>query len=325
MGREFSKMGVEFVGKYAFVFPGQSSQYVGMGKDLYEEYEIARSTFHEANTALGFNLAELCFHGPEERLKETLNTQPAIVGVSIALFRVLTFFGLKPYVVAGHSLGEYSALVAAESITFDEAIRLVRERGRFMEEACPIGQGAMAAVLGLDLKGVEEACKSGQEHGVVDIANFNSSGQIVISGNRNAIEEAAEHALKLGAKRCVMLQVSGAFHSQLMKPAAQRLEVKLTQIEIKDPVTPFISNVSADYVTTGAAVKESLVKQVFSPVRWENSVQRMINDGIELFVEVGPGNVLSGLIKRISKNAKVFNVQDSDDLKKVLEILKEAG
>ncbi len=309
----------------AFVFPGQSSQYVGMGRDLYEEFPVVRSTFQEMNHVLNFDLAHIIFHGPEELLKETLNTQPAIVGLSIAIFRILEQEGLRPQSVAGHSLGEYSALLAAGSMSFEDGIALVRERGRFMEEAYPEGKGTMAAVLGLDLPRVKEACLRAQTRGIVDVANLNCPGQVVLSGQVEAVDEACHHALAFGAKKCVKLQVSGPFHSSLMEPAAKRLEAKLTEIHVKAPEIPVVSNVSGDYIDSSQRVKENLIKQVTSPVRWEESVRRMIQDGTCTFVEVGPGNVLSGLIKRISREVQVYNVKDLKDLKNVLEILKGAG
>lgn len=325
MGRNPGKVGVRAMARCAFVFPGQSSQYVGMGKDLYEVSEIARSTFEEANAALGFDLTNIAFNGPIERLKETLNTQPAIVMVSIALFRVLDSFGVRPEVVAGHSLGEYSALIAAGSITFRDGIQLVRERGRFMEEACPHGKGTMAAVLGLEIEAVEEARKKGEVYGIIDIANLNCPGQVVLSGEVRAIEEACRYALALGAKRCVPLQVSGPFHSRLMAPAARQLEAKLEGVEVRDPAIPFIANVSGEYVGSARVIKENLVKQVISTVQWERSVREMIAGGVEVFIEVGPGSVLTGLIKRISREVRAFSVENSENIKKVLEILKEAG
>ena len=279
--------------KTAFVFPGQGSQFVGMGKGF------AEVLLDEANQVLGFDLKKLCFEGPEEELKKTEITQPAILTVSVAAFGLLK---IKPDVVAGHSLGEYSALVAAGAISFRDAVKIVNLRGKFMQEAVPLGQGAMAAVLGADRTKLVEICKA---VGNVQPANMNSPDQIVISGKKEAVEEAGKQLKEAGAKRVIPLQVSAPFHSQLMEPAAQKLRDELAKIEIKDARIPVVANVTADYVTSGKEISELLIRQVTGSVLWEDSVRKMIKDGIGSFVEVGPGKVLSGLIKKIDPSVEV--------------------
>src|SRR3989339_226300 len=284
--------------KSAFVFPGQGSQTVGMGKDL------AESLLDQANQILGFDLKKLCFEGPEEELKKTEITQPAILTVSVAAFQQLATRNPQPATVAGHSLGEYSALVAAGAIKFGDAVKIVNLRGKFMQEAVPIGQGAMAAIIGGERAKIEEVCA-----GIEGVwpANFNSPGQIVISGQKEAVEKASAACKDAGAKRAIPLPVSAPFHCPLMQPAADKLKMELDKIEVKDATIPVIANVTAAAVTSAAEIRDLLVKQVTSPVLWEDSVKKMIADGVSSFVEVGPGKVLSGLIKKIDRNVETSN------------------
>lgn len=279
--------------KTSYVFPGQGSQTVGMGKDL------AESLLDQANEILGFDLKKLCFEGPEEELKKTEITQPAILTVSVAAFNKLSS---KPTVVAGHSLGEYSALVAAGALKFADAVKIVNLRGKFMQEAVPIGQGAMAAIIGGERAKIEEVCA-----GIEGVwpANFNSTGQIVISGQKEPVEKASAACKEAGAKRALPLPVSAPFHCPLMQPAADKLKLELDKIEIKDATIPVIANVTASPVTSAAEIKDLLVKQVTAPVLWEDSVKKMIADGTTQFIEVGPGKVLAGLIKKIDRAAEV--------------------
>ncbi len=285
--------------KIAFVFPGQGSQFVGMGRDLIEKSPLAKSIFEEANTVLGFDLTNICLNGPEESLKQTANTQPAILTASVAQWKILEAEGSLPEVVAGHSLGEYSALVCAGVIEFKDAVSLVHLRGKLMEAAVPQGKGAMAAILGFDREQIAPVLA--QCAGIVEIANINCPGQIVISGEAPAVTQACEKLLAAGAKRAIPLAVSGPFHSSLMKPAGDKLQAEIQKLSFKAPKFKFIANVTADYVSDPAEIKKLLVQQVSSSVLWQPSVERMINDGVTEFVEVGPGNVLAGLVKKIQK------------------------
>ncbi|MCL4516976.1 MAG: ACP S-malonyltransferase [Firmicutes bacterium] len=309
--------------RLAFIFPGQGSQYVGMGRQLAEHYPVAAKTFSEANAALGFDLQSLCFNGPEEGLKETAVTQPAILTASVAALNVLLELGARPTYVAGHSLGEYSALVAAGALKFADAVRLVRRRGELMAAAVPDGQGSMAAVLGLEASRLAEACRAASDAGVVEMANLNCPGQIVISGSRAAVQKAGELARAAGAKRVVELQVSGPFHSSLMAPAAEGLSRLLAAVELADPRVKFVANIEADFVETAKEVRERLIRQVVASVRWEESMRRILDAGVDAFVEVGPGKVLNGFIRKIDRDVPVFNAEDPESCQKVLAFLKE--
>ncbi|MEZ4599094.1 MAG: ACP S-malonyltransferase [Syntrophotaleaceae bacterium] len=300
----------------AFVFPGQGSQFAGMGKDLADNFPAARQVFEEANDSLGINLARLCFDGPEEELKLTANTQPAIVTVSVAALRVVeTECGMQADFSAGHSLGEYSALVCAGALSFADAVRTVRQRGTFMQEAVPVGVGTMAAIMGLDNTVLEAVCSEAAQGEIVAPANFNSPGQVVIAGHVAAVERAIKLAGERGAKRAMVLPVSAPFHSSLMVPAADRLQEVLQNVVVGPMRHPVVSNVEASPNQDPERVRSLLVSQVSAPVRWDESVSVMVQLGVERFVEIGPGKVLSGLIKRIAKGAVIQNVQDAAGLK----------
>jgi [acyl-carrier-protein] S-malonyltransferase len=304
--------------KIACVFPGQGSQAVGMGRDLGE----ASPRWEMANAALGFDLRRLCFEGPEADLMLTANTQPAILTASIVALDALVAAGFTFDFVAGHSLGEYSALVAAGALDFADAVRTVRARGQFMQEAVPAGQGAMAAILGLDRGVVAQVCEEARDAGVVQVANLNGPGQTVIAGAAAAVQRAVELAKAKGAKRAVPLPVSAPFHSALMAPAASRLEVVLRTLRIRDLRVPLVTNVDADVLTEAAGVVDVLVRQVTSPVRWEEVITRLVKEGAETFVEVGPGKVLSGLVRRIAPEVRVLNVEGRPSLDATMETLK---
>ncbi|TYP00252.1 [acyl-carrier-protein] S-malonyltransferase [Geothermobacter ehrlichii] len=290
----------------AFVFPGQGSQAAGMGKDLAERFAVARETFEQANDALGFDLASLCFDGPDEDLKLTENTQPAILTHSIAALRVLQQeTGLQPDLVAGHSLGEYSALVCAGALDFADAVRTVRDRGRFMQEAVPVGQGAMAAIIGLDPGLLQQVCDEAADGEIVAPANFNSPGQVVIAGHAAAVERAVALAREKGAKRALPLPVSAPFHCPLMQPAADRLAAVLDQVTVRGLQVPVVTNVEAQVNRDAGRVRELLVAQVCAPVRWEESVGCMVGQGVDRFIEIGPGKVLAGLIKRMARGTRI--------------------
>ncbi|MTI79843.1 MAG: ACP S-malonyltransferase [Firmicutes bacterium] len=308
-----------------FVFPGQGSQYVGMGKELYHNYSSAREIFEQANEALNYDITKLCFEGPEDQLNKTVNTQPALLTVSIAALAVLHENGIRPVAVAGHSLGEYSALVCAGALKFTDAVRLVQFRGKYMQEAAA-GNGGMAAVLGLDGKTVDEICtKAATDGHIVEAVNYNCPGQVVIAGTEEGLKPAMELAKEAGARRCVPLAVSGPFHSSLMRPAGEKLNQAMEQVPFNNVNIPVVSNVTADFVKSAEDIKEKLYQQVFSPVRWEESVQNLHQQGYNAFVEVGPGKVLSGLVKKTLKGIKPLNVEDKVSLEKVLAQLKEVG
>jgi [acyl-carrier-protein] S-malonyltransferase len=306
------------MGKTAFIFSGQGAQYVGMGKNLYDNFPTARKVFDEADEVLENKITELCFDGPNEKLQETVNTQPAILAHSIACYSVLKDAGFVPDIVAGLSLGEYSALVAAESIEFRQAVPLVRKRGKYMQEAVPFGKGTMAAILGLEREEVLKICKIASDEGVVEAANFNCPGQIVLAGEVNAVNKAVELAKAQGAKRAVVLAVSAPFHCSLLKPAADNLAKELENVEIKDSKIPVVSNVNAEFTKRGHMVKQLLIKQVSSPVLWEDCIRKMIDSGVQTFVEVGPGKVLSGFVKKVNSNLRVLNVEDTESLYKTI-------
>jgi [acyl-carrier-protein] S-malonyltransferase len=301
----------------AFIFPGQGSQYVGMGRELFENFSVAKKIFEEADDTLHFSISALCFKGPEEALKLTENTQPAVLTTSVAALKVLQAEkGMAPQFTAGHSLGEYSALVASEALTFSQAVKVVRLRGKFMQEAVPVGEGAMAAVLGMEREQVEKLCEEISSGEVLAPANFNSPGQIVIAGHSKAVQRAIERVKQEG-KKAVLLPVSAPFHSSLMKPAGERLEKALEEISVSDLKIPVVTNVEAEANTSKDRVKELLVAQVSSPVRWEESMRKMIEKGIEQVLEIGPGKVLSGLMKRIDSRVETKNLEDLQTLKSI--------
>ncbi|MCB0281117.1 MAG: ACP S-malonyltransferase [Calditrichae bacterium] len=298
----------------AFIFPGQASQYVGMAKDLYEKFDLAKEYFETANKIMELDLADICFNGPEDQLKQTFITQPAIFVHSVIVARLLENKNVKPVAVAGHSLGEYSALVAAGVLTFENGLKLVKERSRLMHEAGQKNPGTMGALIGLDPVSVNEVCELASEFGVVQAANFNSPGQIAISGSITAVTKALEIAKEKGAKRAVELVVSGAFHSPLMKDAQQGLSAALKITEMSDSKIPFYSNVTAEAVQNASEIRELLLKQLTNPVKWQDIILRMINDKHSNFLEVGPGKVLKGLVKRIDKEAQCDACGNVDEL-----------
>ena len=306
------------MGKLAFIFPGQGAQYVGMGKEIAAEYKSAEGIFAAASEALGFDIGEMIFSGDDETLKITENTQPTIVTTSIACMQPLLEKGIKPDFVAGLSLGEYAAHVAAGTLSFKDAVALVKKRGKYMQEAVPVGVGAMAAIIGLDNEAVIESCKEASAVGIVEPANFNCPGQLAIAGEVTAVEKANEICKAKGAKRALMLPVSAPFHCSLLKPAGEKLAEELSKVTFNDIQIPVVTNVTAECVTDKNAVKELLINQVSNPVLWENSVKVMLDQGVDTFVEIGPGKVLSGFVKKISKEAKVLNVDTLESLNATL-------
>jgi len=301
------------LGKIAFVFPGQGAQAVGMGKDAYESSPVAKATYDRADEALGYSISKLSFEGPEEELRQTANTQPALLATSVALLEMYKERGLKPDYVAGHSLGEYSALVAAGVLEFSDAVKLVRARGLYMEQAVPGGQGAMAAVLGAERAALQALCADIAAAGtVVELANVNCPGQIVVSGSADGVAAVVERGKEAGAKRVIPLDVSGPFHSSLMQPAADKLAEALAQAEFRDAAVPVVANVHAKPVISGAELRELLVKQVVSPVQWEDTIAYLIEQGVDTFVEIGSGTVLAGLIKKIDKSVRIVSVYSAE-------------
>jgi len=307
----------------AFLFPGQGSQKVGMGRDLAAAFPEARAVFEEADSVLGFPLSRLCSEGPEEELRLTANTQPAILAASLAAFRVLESQGVRPDWVAGHSLGEYSALVAARVMTLADALTAVRRRGQYMQEAVPVGVGAMAAILGMELAAIEQACRAVAGDEVVAPANINSPGQVVIAGHAGAVDRAIEACKAAGAKRAVRLPVSAPFHCALMKPAQERMAAELAGLTFQDAAIPVVNNVDARPARAAGECREALLRQISSPVRWQESVERLRAEGVASFVEVGPGTVLCGLVRSIAKGTRVLNVEDPASLEKTLAKLRE--
>ena len=310
------------IGPIAFLFPGQGSQYAGMGKDLAEKFPAARQVFEEADNALGFELSELCFSGPAEQLQLTENTQPAILTVSVAALRAMESEGFpKPDFVAGHSLGEYSALVAAGTLALADAVRTVRARGRYMQEAVPVGVGAMAAILGADLNVIVAACKEAAEGQVCSPANINSPGQVVIAGDAAAVNRAIELLKTRGAKRAIKLNVSAPFHCALMMPAQERLSKDLERISFAPPAMPVVTNVDATSVLQGDDARDALIRQVSQPVKWLSSVEFLISQGVQSFIETGPGKVLSGLMRQIDRSVSCVNIEDEASVRAARDTL----
>ena len=312
-------------GKIAFLFPGQGSQVVGMGKELADNYPLARQTFEEADEALGYKLSQLCFEGPEDQLRLTEITQPAILTVSIAALRVFEGRFAKPSFVAGHSLGEYSAHVASGTMNFADAVRTVRNRGKYMQEAVPVGVGTMAAILGMDLEKVSGVCQDAAQGEVCSPANINSPEQIVISGNTAAVERGVTLADERGAKRAKLLPVSAPFHCSLMKPAQDRLEADLNKLKMQKPVYPVVCNVEAALISDDLRARDTLVAQVTGSVKWEQSMRLLIAQGVQTFVEIGPGKVLCGLMRQIDRSKTCVNVGDQASLAKALELCSRAN
>ena len=313
------------MGKIVFVFPGQGAQYVGMGKEIVENYEIANEVFEQASEAIGYDMKKMCFEGPEEELMKTENTQPAILTTCIAIAKVIEQKGINPDVSAGLSLGEYASLVMADVIDFKEAVGLVKKRGAYMQDAVAAGVGTMAAILGMERKDLEDVLEQAKKDGIVEAANFNCPGQIVISGEIKAVEKACELAIEKGAKKAVKLPVSAPFHCSMLKSAGEKLDKELDKVSINQLKVPVISNVSADYYAGKESVKEMLVSQVSSSVLWEDSVLKMIEDGVDTFIEIGPGKSLSQFIKKISRKEKkkvnIYNVEDMKSLNKMVDEL----
>ncbi|MBU1035530.1 ACP S-malonyltransferase [bacterium] len=312
--------------KIAFVFPGQGSQKIGMGKDLIENYPEAKILFNKANTALkeeGVDIGKICFEGPEEELKNTVNAQPAILTISTILYKLLRKNKIKPSIVAGHSLGEYSALVASSAIKFEDAVKLVRKRGEYMQSATPAGTGSMLAIIGLGKDEISKMCEEINDVGIIEIANYNSPTQIVVSGEIKALEKLSVMAKEKGARMVIPLKVSAPFHSSLMETAKENLARYLEKVKINNPKIPVSCNVSAGYINNKEEVKSALIKQMTHPVKWVDSIIKMNSEGINYFIEVGPGQVLKGLIKQIIPESKVFNVFDSNSLQNVVEKMEE--
>ena len=310
--------------KLAFVFPGQGAQAVGMGKDLFDQYDVAKRLFAEADEALGYSIKDMCFEGPADDLKLTANTQPAILTVSVIVNEILKEHGVQPDVAGGHSLGEYSALVAAGVLSFQDAVALVHKRGQYMQEAVPVGEGGMAAIIGLDDEAIAAACeKATKEAGEVQPVNFNCPGQTVIAGTTHGVEKAVEELKAAGAKKAVVLPVSAPFHSTLMKPAAEKLAAELAKVAIHDAAFPVVSNFTGELETKAEEIKANLVAQADHPVRWIACVKTMQAFGADTFVEAGPGKTLCGFNRRIDRSIKSLNVENLESLQKTLDYLKE--
>ncbi len=309
--------------KIACIFPGQGAQYPGMGKELVQNYKEAMNIFDLASERLGIDMKKLCFEGDEEELKKTENTQPSILTVSIALLEVLKLKGIEPQIAAGLSLGEYSALVASKAISFADAVALVKKRGKYMQEAVPAGEGTMAAIMGIERESVMECLKMASGYGVVEAANFNCPGQVVIAGHTSAVEKACSILKERGARKAIMLPVSAPFHSSLLKPAGEKLAAELENVNISDNELPVVSNVNAQVIMNKYEIKRCLIEQVSSSVLWEDSIRRMIDLGVDTFIEVGPGRTLSAFVKKIDKSLYVHNVENIETLENTIVSIRE--
>jgi len=309
--------------KIACIFPGQGAQYPGMGKEMAQNYKEAMNIFDLASERLGIDMKKLCFEGDEEELKKTENTQPSILTVSIAMLEVLKLKGIEPQIAAGLSLGEYSALVASKAISFTDAVALVKKRGKYMQEAVPAGEGTMAAIMGIERESVMECLKMASGYGVVEAANFNCPGQVVIAGHTRAVEKACSILKERGAKKAIMLPVSAPFHSSLLKPAGEKLAAELENVNISDNELPVVSNVNAQVIMNKYEIKRCLIEQVSSSVLWEDSIRRMIDLGVDTFIEVGPGRTLSAFVKKIDKNLYVHNVENIETLENTIVSIRE--
>ena len=309
--------------KVACIFPGQGAQYMGMGKEIADNYKEAMDIFDKASDILGIDMKKLCFEGDEEELKKTENTQPSILTTSIAMFEVLKLHGVEPAMAAGLSLGEYSALVSSNAISFEDAVAVVKKRGKFMQEAVPEGEGTMAAVMGIDRTEIHHCLKMASGYGIVEAANYNCPGQVVIAGHTRAIEVACNLLKERGAKRVKILPVSAPFHSSLLKSAGMKLSKELDKIKFNDMKIPVISNVNAQIIKDKYEIKKLLVEQVSSSVLWEDSIRNMIAQGVDTFIEVGPGKSLSAFVKKIDKNVSVYNVEDMESLNNTIESIRE--
>ncbi|MHC1720111.1 MAG: ACP S-malonyltransferase [Clostridiaceae bacterium] len=311
------------MGKIAFIFSGQGAQYVGMGKELYENIPVCRDIYDKADEALGFRISRMCFEGPEEDLNRTENTQPAILTMSIAAMKALEEKGIFPDVTAGLSLGEYSALVCSGVFDFVDAVKLIKKRGRFMQEAVPAGIGAMAAIIGMQEEALRDVLEESSFAGIVEAANLNCPGQIVIAGEVKAVQTAVEKAKEAGALKAVMLNVSGPFHTSMMEPAALNLEKELVSVPVNNIKIPVITNVTGDFVVNASEIRGILKKQVMSPVHWETTINTMIDFGVDTFVEIGPGKILSGFVKKVNRKLTTLNVEDIESLNKVVLKIKD--
>ena len=309
--------------KIACIFPGQGAQYPGMGKELAQNYKEAMNIFDLASERLGIDMKKLCFEGDEEELKKTENTQPSILTVSIALLEVLKLKGIEPQIAAGLSLGEYSALVASKAISFADAVALVKKRGKYMQEAVPSGEGTMAAIMGIERESVMECLKMASGYGVVEAANFNCPGQVVIAGHTSAVEKACSILKERGARKAIMLPVSAPFHSSLLKPAGEKLAAELENVNISDNELPVVSNVNAQVIMNKYEIKRCLIEQVSSSVLWEDSIRRMIDMGVDTFIEVGPGRTLSAFVKKIDKSLYVHNVENIETMENTIVSIRE--